>query len=261
MAVPVTAAPAGLLILPLIAVLLVISVVLLIFALVKYPRPRGAPLSLPEQGRDLSEALKARRATANYTQEYVAETLGVSRQAVSKWESGASEPSTANLMALARLYQVTVDELLGGPAPNHAPGETHLNQRGWIRSATVLSVAVCAVGTALSVTGWAIAVLWPILLGLVCAVAGVALFALATPRMGEGWRMAWVNFGSIACWLVTPVLTIWINWVGFWQGRSIWNSLGEHIVLDLLISGILGVVLGVCRLRLARAAEFGQKNG
>ena len=44
----------------------------------------------------------------------MAETLGVSRQAVSKWENGTSEPSTANLMALAKLYQVTVDELLGG---------------------------------------------------------------------------------------------------------------------------------------------------
>jgi len=33
------------------------------------------------------------------TQEFVAESLGVSRQAVSKWESGASDPSTTNLMA------------------------------------------------------------------------------------------------------------------------------------------------------------------
>ena len=57
---------------------------------------------------------RSRRAAAGYTQEYVAETLGVSRQAVSKWENGTSEPSTANLMALAKLYQVTVDELLGG---------------------------------------------------------------------------------------------------------------------------------------------------
>ncbi len=256
MSTSLTADPAGLVIL-LIAVLLVAaSMALLIYTRRKYPRT-GGPYNVSEGGGDLGEALKARRAAANYTQEYVAETLGVSRQAVSKWESGTSEPSTANLMALARLYQVTVDELLGGPAPTS--GEYHLDQRGWIRNATVLSVAVCAVGTALSVTGWVIAVLWPILLGLICAVAGVALFGLASPHMGEGQRMAWVNFGSIACWLVVPVITIWINWVGFWQGRSVWNSLGEHIVLDLLISGLLCVALGVCRLRLARAAEFRQK--
>ena len=46
------------------------------------------------------------------TQEMVAESLGVSRQAVGKWESGASEPSTANLIALSKLYGVSVDELL-----------------------------------------------------------------------------------------------------------------------------------------------------
>lgn len=46
------------------------------------------------------------------TQEFVAETLGVSRQAVSKWESGASDPSTTNLMALAKLFGVSAEDLL-----------------------------------------------------------------------------------------------------------------------------------------------------
>ena len=46
------------------------------------------------------------------TQEFVAEQLGVSRQAVSKWESGASDPSTSNLMALAKLFDITPEELL-----------------------------------------------------------------------------------------------------------------------------------------------------
>lgn len=260
MTIPVTADFTGLVILLIAALLVAASAALLIYTRRKYPRPRGSSYTFPEGGGELAEALRARRAAANYTQEYVAETLGVSRQAVSKWESGASEPSTANLMALARLYQVTVDELLGGPAPNPTPGEAHLDQRGWIRNATVLSVAVCAVGTALSVTGWTIAALWPILLGLVCAVAGVALFALATPRMGPGRRLAWVNFGSIACWLVTPILTIWVNWMGFWQGRSIWSSLGEHLVLDLLIGGLVCVAQGVYRLRLAKAWSLAQNT-
>ena len=46
------------------------------------------------------------------TQKFVAESLGVSRQAVSKWESGASDPSTTNLMALAKLFGVSAEELL-----------------------------------------------------------------------------------------------------------------------------------------------------
>jgi transcriptional regulator with XRE-family HTH domain len=46
------------------------------------------------------------------TQEFVAESLGVSRQAVSKWENDTSDPSTSNLLAAAKLYGVSAEELL-----------------------------------------------------------------------------------------------------------------------------------------------------
>ena len=44
--------------------------------------------------------------------EFVAEQLGLSRQAVSKWENGTSEPTTSNLLALAKLFGVPAEELL-----------------------------------------------------------------------------------------------------------------------------------------------------
>jgi len=62
--------------------------------------------------RSLGEALREERSRHGMTQEYVAEALGVSRQAVSKWENGTSDPSTANLLALAKLYGVDAGELL-----------------------------------------------------------------------------------------------------------------------------------------------------
>lgn len=62
----------------------------------------------------LSEILKKYRIERKMTQEFVAEKLGVSRQAVSKWESGISEPSTSNLLALANLYNISAEELLKG---------------------------------------------------------------------------------------------------------------------------------------------------
>lgn len=62
--------------------------------------------------KTLGETLKAHRTGCNMTQEYVAEAVGVSRQAVSKWEVGSSDPSTANLLALAKLFDVPVEELL-----------------------------------------------------------------------------------------------------------------------------------------------------
>ena len=54
------------------------------------------------------------RKSNNLSQEELAERIGVSRQAVSKWENGTSEPSTANLIALSKLYGISLDELVKG---------------------------------------------------------------------------------------------------------------------------------------------------
>lgn len=52
------------------------------------------------------------RKANGYSQEELAEKIGVSRQAISKWERGESSPDTENLIALSRLYNVTIDEML-----------------------------------------------------------------------------------------------------------------------------------------------------
>ncbi len=61
----------------------------------------------------LSEKLYKLRRSKGYSQEELAEKLGVSRQAVSKWERGDSSPDTNNLIAVASLYEIPVDELAG----------------------------------------------------------------------------------------------------------------------------------------------------
>ena len=52
----------------------------------------------------------------SYSQEYVASKLGVSRQAVSKWETDQTAPDTYNLIALAELFNVSVEYLAIGKA-------------------------------------------------------------------------------------------------------------------------------------------------
>ena len=86
--------------------------VLLVRALLKYLRSGEVRKEKAETKRSLGEALKAHRTRCKMTQEFVAETIGVSRQAVSKWESGTSDPSTTNLLALAKLYGVSAEDLL-----------------------------------------------------------------------------------------------------------------------------------------------------
>lgn len=57
----------------------------------------------------VGERLRECRFRQGLSQEKVAELLGVSRQAATKWESGKSLPSSENLLALASLYGVSLD--------------------------------------------------------------------------------------------------------------------------------------------------------
>ena len=86
--------------------------VLAIKALRKYLRSGEVRKEKAAACRSLGEALKEHRTRCQMTQEFVAEHLGVSRQAVSKWENGTSDPSTSNLLALAKLYGVSAANLL-----------------------------------------------------------------------------------------------------------------------------------------------------
>ena len=63
----------------------------------------------------LGERIKNQRTRAGLSQERVAELVGVSRQSVTKWESGQSAPSTENLFRLAEIFGTTVDMLLDIP--------------------------------------------------------------------------------------------------------------------------------------------------
>ena len=63
---------------------------------------------------EFNEKLQELRKQKGLTQEELAEILFVSRTAVSKWESGRGYPNIDSLKAIAKFFQVTVDELLSG---------------------------------------------------------------------------------------------------------------------------------------------------
>lgn len=89
---------------------------LLIRALRKYLGEKSVTPETVAVRKTLGETIKEHRMRCSMTQEFVAEQLGVSRQAVSKWENGTSDPSTSNLLALAKLFGVSASELLKNTA-------------------------------------------------------------------------------------------------------------------------------------------------
>jgi len=84
--------------------------------------------------------LKVFRKHNGFTQEQIAEKLGVSRQAVAKWERGETVPDIENVIALADIYEVTVDSLVRNMTSlpdkraekKHMFGITRVNDKGQI---------------------------------------------------------------------------------------------------------------------------------
>ena len=103
--------------------LVVYAVIQGIKALKKYNRSEEVRKEKAETRRSLGEVLRDHRVRCKMTQEFVAESLGVSRQAVSKWETGTADPSTSNLLALAKLFGVSAEELLRSVEERAPEGE------------------------------------------------------------------------------------------------------------------------------------------
>lgn len=101
----------------------------------------------------MKERLIRLRQEQGLSQSGLAEALGVSRQAVSRWETGAAMPSAENLLCLSRLYGVPMDELIRGEEAEpeqkaEAPAGTQDAPKGdralrrW-RAAALVLAAVC----------------------------------------------------------------------------------------------------------------------
>lgn len=81
----------------------------------------------------LGEKLQNRRTELGLSQERLAEMVGVSRQAVSKWEVGDATPDTAKLLPLARALGMTADELLADEEEQPPDGSQEPGQKqGWL---------------------------------------------------------------------------------------------------------------------------------
>ena len=176
----------------------------------------------------LADRLVELRKENKLSQEALAEKLGLSRQAISKWERAEASPDTDNLIALATLYGISLDELLGNepkakkevPAEEKSLTDTQIKAKNHLTKAPLLllvAVAVYVVGGIIIGGKWW-AVMW-ILLTLVLA------YALASVSfVYENKKIMSIVLMTVAVSLVTAsvyvllgmLLSLWsIAWVVF----------------------------------------------
>lgn len=107
----------------------------------------------------LAEKILTLRTGQNLSQGELAEKLDVSRQSVSKWETGTAVPSMDNMRTLSQLYEVPIDYLMGdGERPARAEGEnpagTQAGEEGRRTKRYITAAAVLVLVLAIGIGAW-----------------------------------------------------------------------------------------------------------
>ena len=191
---------------------------------------------------EIANRLAELRKQHGYSQEELAEKLGVSRQAISKWECGESSPDTDNLIALAKVYGMSLDELLGNPVSGKAEEEEviepevvepEVDEPDFDAIEEAVSEQVerkasvrVVVGT-INATGGLVALLAYLLLG----------FLWKGPTGNLGWAVGWTLF------LVPVIISTFIQAVA----RRSWSRFAYPILIVFVYCGmgIIGNAYGI----------------
>lgn len=91
----------------------------------------------------MGEQLRKYRTRKGLSQEKIAQLLGVSRQAVTKWETSQTTPSSDHLIAPAKLYEVSLDELAGFAASADAKQEAAPKKNAILRANVTRIAIIC----------------------------------------------------------------------------------------------------------------------
>ena len=193
---------------------------------------------------NISDRIQALRKARGITQEQLADAVGVSRQAVSKWEAEQSAPDLERIVAMAEYFDVTTDYLLRGiePAPKAQP-----KPRAGARTMCIIATALDAAGVVIGGGLWLEYQTW-------LCVAVMLIFQLAAITVWlliKDERPRW--FWAANIWLLIPLpvklasnffFLIFQHVAGFLYLRNIYISVPNELVwvtpfiLWLLVGGL-----------------------
>lgn len=145
----------------------------------------------------LGDKLYQLRKDKGISQEELADKLGVSRQAISKWERGEALPDTDNLISIAKLYEVSLDELVGN---TNIAQEVPTTQSTNVVAVEVVSDDSTVVEekdnqTTIQKKSWFVRFLANLPYPIVVTVAFILWGCLA--KDGTGWQVGWTLYLTI----------------------------------------------------------------
>ena len=202
----------------------------------------------------LGERIAYYRGTLGLSQGELAEKLGVSRQAVSKWETDAGLPDLDRLIALSGLYNITLDELVKGAAPaelpesatvpTEAPPAAEAAAEKAASSAGQKTVGYILLGVGLLCAVLALFLNWALLIPagylLICAVLCLTLRRYAGRVILGGTLYAvlltcqrWTGMPGLGSIINPVVYQSEFYGIGVWVAWGLWAVLVLYVVLAL----------------------------
>ncbi len=184
---------------------------------------------------NISDRIQTLRKGRGISQEELADKIGVSRQAVSKWESGQSTPDIDKIILLSDYFDVTTDYLLKGIEPT-----TAVTEKADARIFSVIGTALNFIGLVAAIMIWKEAQT-PLSVagGLILMAVGCMIFVIGQ-FVGENQKKASIVFWSINIWFLSlmPISCMFNCIQGIIAGHS-WtftptphfaNSIGAYVM-------------------------------
>lgn len=198
----------------------------------------------------VSEKIYTLRTRLGLSQEELAEKLGVSRQSVSKWETGQSVPDLEKIIKLSDLFGVSVDELVReGERPQPLQPqikEVYIKEKWKLTETQTAGFCMELMGLALDLLGLVGETRFLVLIGTALVVLGLPLLlAKKHPWIIFGWLVV-----GMSCLILNPHTSI-MPWgiFGGIQRIAVYLENGERYI-SYLIVGVAAVVRGLLTLAL-----------
>lgn len=219
---------------------------------------------------DFSEKFIKLRKSASLTQEQAAEKLGVSRQAISRWEQGTALPDALNIAGICMVFGVSADYLIGdkeievhdpvtqrsGEMPpaslSGSSGAAHVNMNVLLRALVCVHIfafgfefagIICFVTSAVTAF-WLLAGI-----GFFLSLASIVIFEVAAGNVQRGERSRLRGkYYSSSVWLFTPLPLLIFGVSAAWLAVLACGLYGSVTIPVFLIAGIclvLYILVGV----------------
>ncbi len=185
---------------------------------------------------NIADRIQTLRKSRGISQEELADKIGVSRQAVSKWESEQSSPDLEKIILLSDYFDVTTDYLLKGIEPVEDVPKNKADARIFSILATVLNF----IGLLAAIIIWEVErTPISVLGGFIIMAVGCMCFVVGQ-FMGTNKEKAALMFGLVNVWLLSlmPISSIcnfiqgirWGNWWTFVPVPQLRNSIGDYVI-------------------------------